>query len=151
MTVDSQQSTVKSTRNGERGAVRRWRSARNRHRKWGLRFPSPQSLAPSHQGLCENPALSPLGERVPRDGVFISRRGSGVGVPARINYLIIRGFHTDSLAPTVEEFTDADKHLLKHRRREPAGLGILLAGMVGTEESRQAARQRETRAVGKLE
>jgi len=27
------------------------------------------------------PPLSPLGERVDRDGVFISRRGSGEGVP----------------------------------------------------------------------
>ena len=28
-----------------------------------------------------NPPLSPLGERVAHDGVFISRRGSGEGVP----------------------------------------------------------------------
>ena len=28
----------------------------------------------------ENPALSPLGERVARDGAFISRRGTGEGV-----------------------------------------------------------------------
>ena len=46
---------------------------------------------------------------------------------------------------------DVDKHLLKHLRREASGLGILLAGMVGAEESRQAARQRETRAVGEFE
>ena len=30
--------------------------------------------------VCENPALSPLGERVARDGVFSSRRGTGEGV-----------------------------------------------------------------------
>ena len=29
----------------------------------------------------ENGTLSPLGERVARDGVFISRRGPGEGVP----------------------------------------------------------------------
>jgi hypothetical protein len=33
--------------------------------------------------MCENgkPPLSPLGERVAHDGVFISRRGPGEGVP----------------------------------------------------------------------
>jgi hypothetical protein len=35
-------------------------------------------------GVCENSALSSLGERVARDGVFISRRGTGEEVPSRI-------------------------------------------------------------------
>jgi hypothetical protein len=62
---------------------------------------------------CENPALSPLGERVPRDDVFISRREAGLrppkgyrrsaraarygpqageGVLTSIDYLLVRGF-----------------------------------------------------------
>jgi len=36
------------------------------------------------RGVCENLALSPSGERVARDGVFISRCGTGEGVPSRI-------------------------------------------------------------------
>jgi hypothetical protein len=32
---------------------------------------------------CNENALSPLGERVARDGDFISRRGPGEGVPVR--------------------------------------------------------------------
>jgi hypothetical protein len=47
------------------------------------------SFSPRRKRLCENPALSPLGERVARDGVFISRRGSGEGVPTWIDYLIL--------------------------------------------------------------
>jgi hypothetical protein len=50
-----------------------------------------------------------------------------------------------------KEFFDVNNHLLKHLRREASGLRILLAGMVGAEESRQAVRQRETRAVSEFE
>ena len=43
------------------------------------------------------------------------------------------------------------QHLLEHRRRKASSLSILLAGMVGAEKPRQAARQRETGPVGEAE
>jgi len=46
--------------------------------------------------LCESLALSPLGERVARERVFTSRRGSGKGVPTRIARPAVRGFHINS-------------------------------------------------------
>jgi hypothetical protein len=52
--------------------------------------------------MCENPAPSPSGERVARDGAFISRRGTGEGVPTRIDYRIVRGFHTGSEGVEIE-------------------------------------------------
>ena len=36
---------------------------------------------------CRDNALSPLGERVARDGVLTSRRGTGEGVPTWSPYL----------------------------------------------------------------
>jgi hypothetical protein len=53
------------------------------------------------------PPLSPLGERVAHDGVFISRRGPGEGVPifmaaknARSSFrMTVVGFFTRSLHP----------------------------------------------------
>jgi len=40
--------------------------------------------------LCKDSALSPLGERVARDGAITGRRGTGEGVPTWIDYLTIR-------------------------------------------------------------
>ena len=62
--------------------------------------------------LGENSALSPLGERVPHDGVFIPRmrdHGAGEGVPTWNGYHIIPGVHTDSSRPNhrITERADA--------------------------------------------
>jgi len=48
----------------------------------GLRVLEIGSDAPQLGGGCEDSALSPLGERVDRDGVFSSQRGTGEGVGA---------------------------------------------------------------------
>jgi hypothetical protein len=47
----------------------------------GLSYTAPElALCPLRRGVFEDSALSPLGERVARDGVFISWRGTGEGV-----------------------------------------------------------------------
>jgi hypothetical protein len=78
-----------------------------------LRFAQHDSTIFSH-------LLSPLGERVARDGVLANRRGTGEGVPTRIGYLVMRGFHTDSLwmaqkresSPCAQHRAFARAHLL---------------------------------------
>ena len=52
----------------------------------------PERALDLQKSLCGNPAFSPLGERVARDGAFISRRGPGEGVPTWIASLFIELF-----------------------------------------------------------
>ena len=77
----------------------------------GIRFRLPTSLPCRNQA--ENLALSPLGERVACDGVFFSRRGTGLRPPKGHR----RSGLSASYGPQAGEGVD------KHRIR-PSVLGV---------------------------
>ena len=73
------------------------------------------------ESLCEDPVLSPLGERVARDGAFTGRRGTGEGVPAGMVSPPTRGFQTGSsalpgatLLPVPPQVTSRWLEMLRH-------------------------------------